>query len=183
MQNCSTKFIRSTIFNLIKYKIQTMKFRRLSLAELETLSQEFIHFLAANGIPAEEWELIKTAKRARMDELLDEFSDLVFQSTVDNAKYFLLTDNQEIIAFHCDEKASQLYNIRITNAADFSFLKFKDLPTALAEIPNEAKIEKFEVLRPYRQTRDKEVFALLESGCLIIHQSAFETIVEFYKRK
>jgi hypothetical protein len=160
-----------------------MKYRRLSLDELEALTESFIHFLAANGIAAEDWETIKTANRGRMDALLDEFSDLVFQSTIDKANYFLMVENQSVIAFYCAETQLQIHGVSINNAGDFDLANFTDLALAFAKIPDTAKINVFSTTRAYKEPREREIFLLLENHCGISSQEMFEFLGDFVANK
>ncbi len=160
-----------------------MKYRRLSLAELEALTENFVQFLAMNGIAAEDWETIKTANRPRMDSLLDEFSDIVFQSTIDNTNYFLLVENQSVIAFHCAEKELQVYGISIINQGDFSLTNFTDLKLAFAQIPNTAQINVFSKKQAFKESREREIFLLLENHCGISHQEMFEFLKDFVEKQ
>ena len=63
-----------------------MRFRRLTLPELEPLEQEFKHFLGVNGLPAEEWALIKQTNPERTEQLLDNFSDMILERSLKNIK-------------------------------------------------------------------------------------------------
>ena len=42
-----------------------MKYRKLELAELELLRDEFVNFLAANTVTSQDWEKIKVESKDR----------------------------------------------------------------------------------------------------------------------
>jgi hypothetical protein len=160
-----------------------MLYRRLTIAELETLTPQFIHFLAANGIAGDDWERIKTENRSRMEAFLDDFSDLVFQTTIEKTNYLLHTDAQELMVFDMQEDHSLMYSFRLEAEAKFSFFDFKNLSEAIAAMEKSTQIQTFDLKRAYRLPRDREIFILLESGCSILQKTDFELLIYFYKNK
>ncbi len=158
-----------------------MLYRRLTIAELETLTQQFIHFLAANGIAGDDWQRIKNENRPKMEAFLDDFSDMVFQTTIEKTNYLLHTEAKELMVFDMQENHSHLYSFRWTEEAEFSFFDFKNLHEAIAAMKKSSHIQTFDLKRTYRQPRDREIFILLESGCSILQQSDFEAIMESKK--
>jgi hypothetical protein len=160
-----------------------MQYRRLTIAELETLTQPFIHFLAANGVAGDDWERMKTENRPRMEAFLDDFSDMVFQTSIEKTNYLLHTEAQELMIFDMQEDHSHLYSFRLTAEAEFSFFDFKNLNEAIAAMEKSDQIQVFDLKRAYRQPRDREIFILLESACSILQKSDFEQIIHFYKNK
>ena len=72
-----------------------MKYTRLTKEQLEEMYQEFINFLAAQSITAEEWAQIKQEKPKVAEEELDVFSDLVWEGVLNQAIFrtFLETAN------------------------------------------------------------------------------------------
>ncbi|MBW7867681.1 MAG: hypothetical protein H3C31_05085 [Brumimicrobium sp.] len=57
-----------------------MKYARLSLTDLKDLEKEFIEFLVVNGIPANEWEALKKTDMSKVEAIIDQFSDVVWES-------------------------------------------------------------------------------------------------------
>jgi len=51
-----------------------MKYRRLRREELEELEPQFIRFLAAQSIPAQDWSKLKVTDEKRANVLIDQFS-------------------------------------------------------------------------------------------------------------
>ena len=60
-----------------------MKYRRLRLDELEEVEEKFVQFLAANGIASEDWQKMKDTQKDKADEMIDIFSDFVFENAFD----------------------------------------------------------------------------------------------------
>ena len=54
-----------------------MKYQRLSNAELENLKDDFIRFIASQGIDADTWQKMKSTQLAQAEEIINIYSDLV----------------------------------------------------------------------------------------------------------
>lgn len=155
-----------------------MKFRRLTITELEFLTQDFIHFLAANGLPAEAWERIKKEDTPRMYQLLDTFSEMVFQTTIDSITYLQLITAESILLFDCGKEQLKMTSITAEQSLDFT-----QYATSLEAIQVLTSVSTFEYTRTYRPDRHTEIFQLLESGCGIIKQDMYATIINLLSQK
>ncbi len=51
---------------------------------LEDLKDIFVNFLAANSITFEDWKKIKKNDKERVEELIENFSDVVFEKSLSN---------------------------------------------------------------------------------------------------
>lgn len=160
-----------------------MKYQRLSIAELELLTKEFVQFLALNGIAAEDWEQIKVSNRAKMDSLLDQFSDLVWDTTIQESAYFLLLQNQEIIAFYCSIEEMKMLNLRLENAEGFSFFNYENLNVALSCIPDSAVRHHSSHTRLLKNVEERsiQVYSLLKGAYKIIQKEQWDFLFEQIK--
>jgi len=59
-----------------------MKYQRLSKEQFEILAEEFSKFLAVHAIDKPEWERLQSNDGNRVDELLDEFSDIIWKGVL-----------------------------------------------------------------------------------------------------
>ncbi len=78
-----------------------MKFRRFNKEELLDLEKEFARFLASQAIPADEWEKIKAEKPQQANDLIDIFSDMVFEQILDKVEYLELKTPKDLKTIHC----------------------------------------------------------------------------------
>ena len=76
-----------------------MKYTRLTKEQFDSLSQEFINFLATQSITAKEWESIKKSQPKVAEQELDVFSDLVWEGVLSKAKYLENTSKQQLFLF------------------------------------------------------------------------------------
>ena len=63
-----------------------MKYRSLSTKELEPLKDDFIKFLSANTITGEDWINIKSNKPNEASTLVEVFSDIVWEKSLEKIK-------------------------------------------------------------------------------------------------
>ncbi len=157
-----------------------MRFRLLTLEELQPLEAEFKHFLSANGLPAEEWALIKQTQSARQDELIAQFSDMVLARALQNIKtleyktancwYLFRYDATDAICVVLESDAPEQTNLLQ--------LSFDELFT------NENHIKNISVLslrKAYQQNREDEIFKLMSSGSTIAPDTLFDTVYKLSK--
>lgn len=145
-----------------------MKYRCLSDDELKELETEFKQFLIANHVYTEEWEELNKKKDKRVQELVEIFSDIVFEKALTNIKYLEHVTKKDIKAFFCNNKEMVLIGITSNN----SKLDFRE--NALSDYDGDLDI--FKTKKPYTKTRQEEVFQLLESGCSIIDEERFKKL-------
>jgi hypothetical protein len=79
-----------------------MKYRRLTLAELNALEAQFVRFLVANGIDAPLWQRMKQHEVAEAEKMLDIFSDYVYESAIQQMEYLFEFDSQTLAYFKCE---------------------------------------------------------------------------------
>ena len=163
-----------------------MKYRRLRRDELTELEPQFVRFLAAQGIPAEEWARIKVADEPRAEVLVDQFSAMVFDDVLRRLEYAELRTRRQLLAFRATAERLEVRGVviaaesddhRATPASDPSAegLDFRqNLPPDQMMARMQASGVKLKLLsaeRAYRPDRASDLFALLESGARIAKTS------------
>lgn len=139
------------------------RFRRLTLQELQGLEKEFIHFLVAQGIPAAEWVKITSTKPQQAEEIIDNFSDMVFESVFQGNLFIVLRQKETLRTFqaHQDflEERGLFLPLETADFTDESWCNdvLENPPTLL---------QKYTRTTPY-QDRSKDLFLLTEMGGLI----------------
>jgi hypothetical protein len=145
-----------------------MRYKRLSLAELEALKHEFITFLVVQGIDASEWEKIKGSQSEKADSLIENFSDMVWDRIIQKVKYLETLDSQGIKLYHCDTDYLYMigvypenWEIGVNSIEDFIYLL-------------RLEPEKFKIVRAYREykSNDKmqDIFHLIQSEKAYVSQ-------------
>ena len=145
-------------------------FRRLNREELESVREQFVKFLALNGISADHWTTIKQDEPARADALILQFSQVVFAGTIERVRYLIHRRPFDLRTYKTDAEKIYMRGILLTGETSVDFTK-DDLPPGelfarLKTDPGTAKVYAAE--RAYLPVgRDQDIFKLLEEGALI----------------
>ncbi len=145
-----------------------MKYRCLTDDELKELETEFKHFLIANHVYTDEWEKLNKRQDKKVLELVETFSDIVFDKALKNVKYLEHVSKNDIKAFKCDDNEMTLIGIT-TNNPEIDLLQH-----APSDYARELNI--FKTTKAYFKERELEVFELVESGCSIIDEKRFKKL-------
>ena len=69
-----------------------MKYHRLSEDQLNSVYKQFIFYLSSKGIDKKLWGIIKKKENRKMDLLLDEFSEMVWDKIMNECSFFNYSD-------------------------------------------------------------------------------------------
>ena len=142
-----------------------MKYQRLTKEQLDEMQPEFINFLAAQSINAEEWKEIKRDRPEVAEQELDVFSDLIWEGVLDKVAYLEHLSPQHIFLFHIDGTTINLISIKvedklidITTDSGYKWLQ-ENLMDDTVNLYTSSKILK--------EDRNKDIFALIQQGAVI----------------
>ena len=151
-----------------------MKYRRLSKAELKELEKDFVKFLAANHITADDWVKLKKNDLAKVEELIQIYSDIVFDKTLVKLEYLEFKTKHDIKTFHCQAEKMVLMGIAVAPDSGVDFtqdLSSQKIMQKLKAAGQELQIYTAE--KRYNGNREKELFQKLSNQCDHRHQRAF----------
>jgi hypothetical protein len=131
-----------------------MKYTRIPTDELEKLEEEFVNFLVMNGIIADDWVAIKENEPLNADEIINQFSEVVWESILRSTKYLNKVEEESAYYFKCD--TDKIYLIKVDKT--------------------EAAAEQFSTSKEYNKTRELELFEMLQSGCTISEGEKYEKL-------
>lgn len=139
-----------------------MKYARLTKEQFEELHQEFINFLAAQSITADEWADIKANKPEVAEQELDVFSDLVWEGVLNKVRYLEHISPQQMMLFHISETHIDLIAIRIENPSiDITNeYGYKWLQQNLQD----DSVNLFTSTKAIKEDRNTDIFALIQQG-------------------
>lgn len=145
-----------------------MKYRKLNIDELKSLEAEFIRFLASNTVTASDWEKVKKEDAQKAEELIELFSDIVIGQSLEKVKFLDLKRPKDIRSFHCQKEKIELRGLMIEGESDFVF-DINELPEKmLANIAQtDVSLQIISAERAYQESRELELFKLMEQGALI----------------
>ena len=145
-----------------------MKYRRLSNAELQELEKDFVKFLAATHVTADDWVKLKENDPLKVEELIEIYSDIVYDKTLKNLEYLEFKTPHDIKTFHCQAEKMVLMGIAVPANAGVDFtqdISSQEIMEKLKQAGQDLQIYTAE--KAYNGDREKELFQMMESGCLI----------------
>ena len=151
-----------------------MKYKRLNIEELKALEKEFVSFLASAQITGADWEKMKKEETTQAEELIDVFSDLVYEKVMSKINYLEYRDQKSMNIFHCMIDKIVLVGLRVKENSTFDLTAedvFSQWNESTLKAVNVIKTEK-----KYVKERGEEVFELLQNGCFITDDKLYKLI-------
>ncbi len=145
-----------------------MKYRRLTPDELSELETEFIQFLAANTITGQDWEKLKEEIRDQAEELIDLFSDIVFERVLAQINFLEISTPKDIRTFSCEPQVIRMNGIRIAGETNIDFTQTGDPQAMIAHVQQSGAVLQFySGEKAYQPNRSEELFRMMQQGALI----------------
>jgi hypothetical protein len=138
-----------------------MKYRRLTFVELHALEKDFVHFLIIQGYDAPAWQKLKENDHAKADELVNLFSDVVFDDLVHRIEYLEYFDKDGLKLFKCEAEHILLTGI----IPPFPFETLPDMLEYVKEQPQKFQI--YHTSKAYKPDKETEVFRMIQAGALV----------------
>ena len=153
-----------------------MKYRRLTLEELKPLENEFIDFLVINGVAATDWEYLLTHDIEKSNKILDAFGEVVFEGIMRKTQFLEFRSVGELITFNCTSGLIYMAGIRFGDyeKQGIDFNNDQSIKRLLANPCDGIMV--FMDHKKYESNREKEIFDMIEEGCLISDGKLFKAI-------
>ena len=160
-----------------------MKYRRLKKDELAELEKEFIRFLASQSIPGSDWEKMKVEQKEKAEALIDVFSDLVYDRILQGIEYLELKSTKDLKTFHCGPEKMIMRGIMVDGESNIDFTKNQSTQEMLEQIKvSNAQLKLYRAEKKYSGDREKELFGMMESGCLISKDGQLYKLLEGFSQ-
>ena len=145
-----------------------MKYRKLTLGELNELKTEFIRFLVSNTVTGDDWQKLKVDQPEKAEGLIELFSDIVFEKIIKDIEYLEVRMPKDYRTFHCLEDKIIMMGIQAKGVTDMDFTK-NEIPAQMVEQIQKsgAQLQLYSAEKAYKPNRGQELFRMLESGALI----------------
>lgn len=159
-------------------KIITMKYTRLSLQDLKDLEKEFVEFLVLNGIPADDWERLKVKDSDKVEDIIDQFSDVIWESVL--RKTEMVEHRRRDKLTICRVAKGELVTLLIRSSdRDLDFTKPEDLAKVLKDIDkHEVSIHNDKIEKP----ETEQLFELLQVGFYISKDPEYVKLLDERKK-
>lgn len=155
----------------------TLKYRRLNSQELQQLEKEFVDFLVINGIAADDWVAMKEKELNKANQIIDLFSDVIFEGVVRKVRFLEHISASSIYCFQLLEKEIQLIGLEDESGTldftqiDFSQQSDKKLPVGLKVFFNK---------KAYQKDKNQEIFKLMENGAILSNGQLYKQLSLLY---
>lgn len=150
------------------------KYRLLTNQELVEMKTEFINYLVVNGITADDWKKLLAEEPTKAQEIVDLFSDVVFEKILRKVNFVLKQTKKQIVAFHCMEETIEMCGLIAGPDID---VDFTDHETISKLIANPIKgLETVHGEKPYGKVRELEIFEMTQQGGLISDGNVFNAL-------
>ena len=155
-----------------------MKYRRLTNEELAELEVEFIKFLASNTVTGDDWEKLKVDNPEKAEGLIEIFSDIVFEKTIENIEFLEFKTPNDIKIFHCQKNDIHLMGLKIDGDSSLDFTKDTPPEEMMTQLKNSgAKLQLYTAQKKYKHNnRSLELFEMMQWGSLISDGKLFHIL-------
>ena len=157
-----------------------MKYARLSKEQFESLNEKFALFLAAQSIDKIQWDQIKSQNPSLTEELLDLFSDIVWDQSLDKIIYLENRSDHHLFLFKCENARIDLILIKLKE--DCPSLMQKDYKYWLAGHLSDPRVTIFESSRSFPEDFKGEKFKLMNKGATISQGEIYEDLKSFLSK-
>jgi hypothetical protein len=157
-----------------------MKYARLSKEQFESLNEKFALFLAAQSIDKIQWDQIKSQNPSLTEELLDLFSDIIWDQSLDKIIYLENRSDQHLFLFKCENARIDLILIKVKE--DCPSLMQKDYKHWLAGHLSDPRVTIFESSRSFPEDFKGEMFKLMNKGATISQGEIYEDLKSFLSK-
>lgn len=156
-----------------------MKYRILTGTELKALEVEFAKFLVASDISSDEW--VKTNKEdpIKAVEIVEHFSDSIFENSINRITNLEKIDAKEIRLFKTNKDNIELIAIKTSPDNDIDFTSIEDFGMFLDK--NIDDIDIYKGQKRYSPNRNEELFNLTEAGTEIADEKFWNLMSKMVK--
>jgi len=154
-----------------------MKYRLLNKEEMEIFDQDFKHFLIANGVSNEEWVELNQNDIEKATQLVELFSDTIFQKVYEKIQFIEFRSPESCIVFNCLPDSIELISIN-RKSATVDLSTPDSIHKALTMNANE--INYFKSSKKYNTLREVEIHQMIENGCFNSSEDFWNSLSQLF---
>ena len=162
-----------------------MKYRRLTIEELEELEKQFHYYLAAHSIPADDWQKLKSNDPDKAENIIDEFSDFIFESILSDVDFLEYRSQHQIQIVDVRNDPMIMKGIKVVGSSKIDFTKDTPALQWKAELMKSGgKVQMMSGKKSIEDQPNVEKFKLMEKGFLILKDPAlFQTLSSLHEEE
>ena len=151
-----------------------IRFKCLSSEELAVLEKQFVSFLAAQSILAPDWVKIKSSDPLQAQEIIEDFSNMVYGSVMSDTKHLELKTSHTLYCYQCLSDRFVLIALEIDKSLD---VDLRDIELKnVKDVASSAQMHVYTTEKPYTKEKVDEVFGMMEMGCEITDGRMFKVL-------
>ncbi len=150
------------------------KYRTLSNTELKEFEEEFISFLVVNGIEVKQWEALKADNKEKAEGIIDQFSDVIFESIFRKTLFIDHVSSKSIKCFQFLAKEIVLVGLDANENSEINFLGEQTLDSII--INNSDDLQIYQTKKKYAKVREMEMFDMVNRGANLSKGKLFKQI-------
>ncbi len=150
-----------------------MKYRLLTLPELEELEKEFVDYLVVNGITVDDWVKMKAEEVEKADQIIELFSDVVFEGVMRKVKFLDVVTPKSIKTFQCLSDQMVLVGL---DTSEHSSIDFTTQPLAAVQEHAAEQLSVYTSEKTYSKDRELELFYMTQHGATISDGTYFKAL-------
>ncbi len=151
-----------------------MKYARLSLKDLKDLEKEFIEFLIVNGIEAKQWEKMKKTEMQKVEKIIDQFSDVVWESVLRKTTMVEHRSVSKLTICHVDKDELLTLSI-MSNIENADLTKQEEIDRVLIDIDqHQVKVQKDTITK----SPQEQLFEFIQTGFYITKNPIYKRLID-----
>ena len=151
-----------------------MKYHRLSKDQLNSVYKQFIFYLSSKGIDKKLWSIIKKEESRKMDLLLDEFSEMIWDKIMNECSFFNYGDKDQLFLFNSKKKSISVIVVKCLNKK-INIQNNKGWNWILKNIKDK-DISIYQSSRKYPEQRNIYIYKYLKKGGIISDGKKFKSL-------
>lgn len=154
-----------------------MKFQRLSMAELENLQDDFVKFLASQGIDAPMWQALKTKEIAKAEGIIDVYSDLVYAQALANCDYLEHISAKEFKSIRFTATQAVVVGVKVKDSSTIN-LNAENFNEVLATGIDQGAVTAFTGAKSFTEERAVEMFSWIKKGAYMANGDWYKALLQ-----
>lgn len=152
-----------------------MKYQRLTNPELENLKEDFIRFLASQGIDAEAWQKMKSEENDGAEEIINIYSDLVYDQALSKCTYIEHVSAKEFKTLKFEDEKTIVQGIKVKEDSNIN-LNTSEFQQSVQKGLENNEIEVFTASKNHEKIREQEMFDWIKKGGYMADEKWFNEV-------
>ena len=155
-----------------------MKYHKLTHEQFEELHHEFAVFLATQGLDYSNWANIKESEPKYVDDLLDLFSDLVWDKIISECKFLEHISRDQLFLFKNDDDKASAIVVKVSNK-EIDFASSEGFEWILKHFDSD-NVTIYMGSKSYDLSKNDFVYSYLKKGAIQTDGHRFKVLETYF---